>query len=124
MPHETTTPTAGTVGSIERSGEQLTGEVYLDMVTDEVWEKVILAVVNVAGGDSERGERARRAVHALVGEPFLSRPVWSAATAVSWNFVAAVMSGDEDLRKRANALTKANLALAAEAQESLRRVAA
>lgn len=113
----------GGVGSIEGSGEQPTGRSYPDAITDEQWQNVVLAAVTIAGGDTERGERARRAVYALCGGPFVSRPVWTAAQAVGWVFVAAIMGGDGDLKARANALVKSVLELAAESRESLGRAA-
>ena len=111
------------VGSVEDREEPLTLRSYPDVITDEQWEAAVQPVVNIAGGDSERGERARRAIHVLCGQPFVSGPMWAAAQAVAWNFIAAVTSGDEGLRRRANALTKQAMALAAEAQVSLTRAA-
>ena len=113
----------GGVGRVEGSGEQPTPESYPHTLTDAQWETAVLAVVNIAGGNTERGERARRAVHDLCGGPFVSRAVWVAAESVAWVFVAAVLSADDDLRSRANALTKSVLTLAAESRESLRRAA-
>lgn len=112
------------MGRVERPRrDQATAEVYPQSVSDQVWESALLGIVNIAGGDTERGERARRAVHSLCGQPFVSRPVWSAAQAVAWIFIAAVLSGDDNLKARANALIKSVLTLAAESRASLGRAA-
>lgn len=117
-------PSAGAEGSIENpSRGASTGGVYIDTVPDEVWEAAVIPIIALAGGDSERGERARRAVHALCGQPFVARPVWTAAESLAWIFVAAILSGDDDLRARANTQVKQVLALAAESRESLGRAA-
>ena len=88
MPPRNEEPTAETVGIVEDREEPLTARSYpdaiTDPITDEQWKVAVLAVVSIAGGDSERGERARRAVHALCGQPFVSRPLWTAAQSVAW----------------------------------------
>lgn len=123
IPSKTKPDALAASGSIEDREEPSTEKFYIDPVSDRDWEAAVTGVLKIAGGDSKRGELGRRAVHALCGSPFVSRPVWTAAQSVAWIFVAAVVSGDDDLRARANALTKANLALASEARESLGRAA-
>ena len=113
----------GGVGRVEGSGEQPTPESYPHTLTDAQWETAVLAVVNIAGGNTERGERARRAVHDLCGGPFVSRAVWAAAESVAWTFVAAILTSDAGTRTRANAIVRDAMSLAAESRATLGRAA-
>lgn len=123
VPRNTTAPVLAGAGIENPSRGTSTQESYPETITAAQWETAVLSVVNIAGEGGERGERARRAVHALCGGPFISRAVWTAAQGVAWVFIAAVLSGDSDLKARANALIKSVLALAAESRESLGRAA-
>jgi len=122
-PEKTKPDAVAASGSIEDREEPSTTEAYTQAVSDRGWEAAVLGVASVAGGDSERGERARRALHVLCDRPFVSRPIWDAALAIAWIFIASILSGDPGLRQRANALTRSAMALAVEAQLNLGRAA-
>jgi len=122
-PEKTKPDAVAASGSIEDREEPSTREAYTHAASDRAWEGAVLGVASIAGGDCERGERARRAAHDLCGQPFVSRTVWTVAEAVAWIFVAAILSADEDLRLRANAEVKTILELAAESRKSLGRAA-
>ena len=122
-PEKTKPDAVAASGRIEDREEPSTEKFYTDAVSDQDWESAVLAVFRIAGGDSERGQRGRRAFHMLCGGPFVSRAIWMAAESVAWIFVAAILSGDPELRQRANALTRSAMALAVEAQLSLGRAA-
>lgn len=93
------------------------------MVDCRKWEQALSILVTFALQKNERGERARRAIDAMSGQPFVSRPVWKAAQGVAWIFVAVVVSGDDRLKARANALINSVLVLASEGRASIGRAA-
>lgn len=106
-PERTWGTSAESVAAREREAEAITAEV--EAIKDRL--KVLMLV------EDETGIRAGRSYDCLTSDPFVSDELWTVAKAVGWLFVASVVSGNPDLRRRASVIVRDALGLVAEAHE-------